>query len=338
MEFDRRDWTSMHFSTGALSPRQRLPALRDLFERAIRLDIDVHPEQPIEMTVHDAPGVRRAKMLSPLTARLTRPMQMLSDGDDTVCLMMKTGGHLALSQCGREETAQHGDGVLLVYREPAVAQFVDATYLSVRVPFAALGALAKVEVAAGRRIPRDVEALRLLRAYLAALPQRIADPHLGRLSATHIYDLIALAIGATPECRELASRRGVRAARLEAIKADLIENTRLSVEQVAMRQGISPRYVQMLFEEAGTTFSEFVVERRLDMARGMLASPRYATRSITEIAMDAGFGDLSYFNRRFKRRYLMTPSELRAQLMRGETRRSSKEVRYRGDADIDEGT
>jgi AraC-like DNA-binding protein len=312
MEFERRDWTSLHFSTRALSPRKRLPALRDLFEQAIRLNIDVHPEQPVEMTVHDAPGMRRAKMLSPLTARLTRPVRMLADGDDTICLIMKTGGYLALNQCGREEAAQKGDGVLLVYREPAVARFVDATYLSVRVPFTSLGTLANVEVAAGRRIPHDVEALRLLRAYLATLPQRIADPHLGRLSATHIYDLIALAIGATPDGRELASRRGVRAARLEAIKVDLVENPRLNVERAALRQGISPRYVQMLFEEVGTTFSEFVLERRLDVARSMLVSPRYATLSITDIAMEAGFGDLSYFNRRFKRRYLMTPSELRA--------------------------
>lgn len=323
MEVNRRDWTSLHFSTRALSPRKRLPALRDLFERAIRLDIDAHPGQPIEMTVHDAPGVRRAKMLSPLTARLTRPSQMLADGDDTICLMMKTGGHLALSQCGREETAQNGDGVLLVYREPAVAQFIDATYLSVRVPFVALGTLAKVDVAAGRRIPHDVEALRLLRVYLANLPQRIVDPHLGQLSATHIYDLIALAIGATPDGRELASRRGIRAARLEAIKADLIENSRLNVEQAAMRQGISTRYVQMLFEEAGTTFSEFALERRLEAARAMLTSPRYAALSITEIAMEAGFGDLSYFNRRFKLNYHMTPSDLRARIKRDGERDAS---------------
>ena len=312
MEFDREDWKSLHFSTRTLSPQKRLPALRDLFERSIRLEIDAQAEQAIEMTVHDAPGVRRAKMLSPLTARLTRPAPMLSDGDDTICLMMKTGGHMALSQCGREETAQEGDGVLLVYREPAVAHFVDTTYVSVRVPFTALGNLAKVDLAAGRRIPHDVEALRLLRAYLENLPQRISDPQLGRLSAAHIYDLMALAIGATPEGREIASRRGIRAARLEAIKADLIQNSRLDLDKVAMRQGISPRYIQMLFEEAGTTFSEFVLERRLELAQNMLASPRYATRSVTEIAMDAGFGDLSHFNRRFKRRFLMTPSELRA--------------------------
>jgi AraC-like DNA-binding protein len=44
----------------------------------------------------------------------------------------------------------------------------------------------------------------------------------------------------------------------------------------------------------------------------MLVSPRYANWSITTIAMEAGFNDLSYF----KRRYGMTPSDLRAQTNR----------------------
>jgi AraC-like DNA-binding protein len=226
-----------------------------------------------------------------------------------------------------EAVAHAGDGVLLVYREPAVLQFADTTYLAVRVPFTALGTLVNVELAAGRRIPRDIEALSLLRAYLANLPARIADPQLGRLSTTHIYDLIALAVGATPEGRELASRRGIRAARLEAIKADLIQNTQLSLEQLAARQAISPRYVQLLFEEAGTTFSDFALERRLDAARSMLASPRYATWSVTGIALEAGLGDLSTFNRRFKRRYHMTPSDLRAQTKRDEMLSSDFECR-----------
>ena len=314
MKVEERDCASLHFSTRELPPSKRLSALREHFGQAIRLNIDAEPGQAVEMTLHAALGLRRAKMLSSLTARLSRPVQMLADGEDTVCLMVKTGGRLSLTQHRQEAVPRVGDGVLLLYREPAILQFVDTTYLAVRVPFGALATLASgVEAAAARRIPRDTEALSLLRAYLANLPARIADPRLGQLSATHVYDLIALAIGATDEGRQLANQRGVRAARLEAIKADLIENAALNLGQLAARQGISPRYVQMLFEEAGTTFTTFALERRLDAARAMLTSPRYATWSVVAIALEAGFGDLSHFNRRFKRRYHMTPSDLRAQ-------------------------
>lgn len=305
------DGAAIHFSTRQLPPAQRLPALRDLFDRSVQLEIDAEPGHAVEMTMALAPGVRRARMLSSLTARMNRPTPMLADGEDTVCLMMKTAGHLAVTQGRREGVPQAGDGVLLVYREPASLQFVEASYLSVRVPFSALALANNVSAAAARCIPRDTEALSLLRAYVANMPDKVADPQVARLYATHIYDLISLAIGVTEEGRQIASRRGVRAARLEAIKAELVRDPGISLDRLAAQQRVSPRYVQMLFEEAGTTFSEFALERRLDLARGMLTSPRYATWSVTSIALEAGFGDVSYFNRRFKRRFLMTPTDVR---------------------------
>jgi len=42
-----------------------------------------------------------------------------------------------------------------------------------------------------------------------------------------------------------------------------------------------------------------------------LTDPLHANQKVSTIALDIGFGDLSYFNRAFRRRYGMTPSELR---------------------------
>jgi AraC-like DNA-binding protein len=44
----------------------------------------------------------------------------------------------------------------------------------------------------------------------------------------------------------------------------------------------------------------------------MLTHPRYAGMTVSAIAFAAGFGDLSHFNRDFRRRYGATPSEVRA--------------------------
>jgi len=40
-------------------------------------------------------------------------------------------------------------------------------------------------------------------------------------------------------------------------------------------------------------------------------------QAIGAIALRVGFGDLSYFNRTFRRRYGMTPSDARAQARNG---------------------
>jgi len=320
MKAEEQKYSSLRFSTRSLPASKRLPALRELFERSIQLEIDAAPGQAVEMEMHLAPGLRRAKMLSSFTARTSRPTSMLADGEDTICLMMKMGGYLELAQGHQESVPKNGDGVLLVYREPSRLQFVGATYVSVRVPFAAISTVGcDAGAAAGRRIPRDTEALSLLRNYVMNLPERVTDPQLGRLSATHVYDLIALAIGATNDGRAIALQRGVRAARLEAIKSDLIHNVALDLKQLAKRQGISTRYIQILFEESGTTFTEFALARRLEFARAILTSPRYRTWSVTAIALEAGFGDISHFNRCFKRRYSMTPTDMRAHLKNNRT-------------------
>jgi AraC-like DNA-binding protein len=61
------------------------------------------------------------------------------------------------------------------------------------------------------------------------------------------------------------------------------------------------------------TFTEFVLGQRLARAHRMLSDPRLADQKISTVAFDAGFGDLSYFNRVFRRRFGATPSELRAE-------------------------
>jgi hypothetical protein len=74
----------------------------------------------------------------------------------------------------------------------------------------------------------------------------IADPTLCKVIATHIYDLMALAIGATRDGRQIAMARGVRAARMKAIKPDFAANPSLGLAAIAARQRVTPRYVQML--------------------------------------------------------------------------------------------
>jgi len=44
----------------------------------------------------------------------------------------------------------------------------------------------------------------------------------------------------------------------------------------------------------------------------MLTDARWTDQSVAWIAFEVGFGDLSYFNRTFKRLYGATPSEIRA--------------------------
>jgi AraC-like DNA-binding protein len=72
----------------------------------------------------------------------------------------------------------------------------------------------------------------------------------------------------------------------------------------------------MLFETEDESFTEFVLNRRLMRAHRMLNDPRFAALTISAIALDAGFADLSHFNHTFRRRFGGTPSQMRKQAQR----------------------
>lgn len=125
---------------------------------------------------------------------------------------------------------------------------------------------------------------------------------------------MALTLGAHRDGEDLARGRGLSAARLVAIKLDIgksLGRTDLSVGTLARRHGVTPRYIQKLFEREGVTFTEYVIERRLAEARRMLADPRFADHGIGDIAASCGFGNLPHFTRSFRRRFGMTPSDAR---------------------------
>lgn len=175
---------------------------------------------------------------------------------------------------------------------------------------------AGIEGSQGIAIAPDHAALQLMRNYLqivdaTALP---AVPALSDHVATTIVDLVGLATGAKGDEAELAGLRGVRAARLQSILRQVRGNYRnpaLSAQLVGLQLGLSARYVQDLLAATGIGFSERILELRLQDAKEMLGSPRCLDKRIGEIAYDVGFGDISYFNRCFRRRFGCSPSAAR---------------------------
>jgi len=129
----------------------------------------------------------------------------------------------------------------------------------------------------------------------------------------HVHDLIALSVDAGREAAVRADG-SMRAARLQAIKTDIMArlgDASVGITEVAARQGATPRYVHKLFDGEGLPFSRLILQWRLERAHRMLSDERLDRWSITSTAYDAGFGDLSYFNRAFRRLYGMTPSDVR---------------------------
>ena len=306
------------FCTGDLPRCDRLSAWRDIFGRTV-CSVDIDPVTPAwfrsEATVCRAPGLG-ILMGSTAGARLTHASETVADGG--LCLMTGPMREWTVSQRGRNLVLGPGDGVLMSNADVWTMMLpVETRLVVLRVPAAAMAALVfDIDMAVARRIPGESNALRMLTRYLGVLqdPSALATARLRDLAATHVHHLLAVALGATSEATEIANGGGLRAARLQAILADIttrFADPGFSLAVVASRLGISPRYVQDVLHDTGRSFTERVTELKLCKARAMLGGTGHGAPKITDVAYDCGFDDISYFNRCFRRRFGAAPGEFR---------------------------
>ncbi len=318
----------LRFSTDVFAERERLTAWREAFCRSFA-KLDAEP-------LHDIPfQARMAMRIMPDlvvvsgygTVRKTmRTRELLVDGNDTLVFQIASCANIA-SHRGRDVAAAPGEAVLLSNADVGSATFeTEQSVIVLNLPRSVLRpSLHDLDAVLTRPVPNDNEALRLLKAYLAAIEHDPAptSEDLQRLMVAHVHDLVALALGATTDAAEIARTRGLRAARLRAAKTYVMRHLGqfdLSAVIVAAHLGVTPRYVYMLFEAEGVSFSEFVLSERLARAHRMLGALRHASDTISVIAYAAGFSDLSHFNRSFRRRYGCTPSDARAAARNGRDR------------------
>jgi AraC-like DNA-binding protein len=313
--------THFRFSTGALAECERLPAWRDVLVRTLgKVDIDPLDRDPF----HAEATACRLPALDVVSAR-SSAMHLSHtpdpSGADALVLVAAPSCAWSVSHLGRTLALHPGDAVLLSNAAAwSITLAADASYIALRLPKAALASgKSDVNAVAARSIPGANLALQLLVSYLASALaiEALSAPELSELAVAQVHHLVAVALGTTRDVAELAGGRALRTARYGAIKSDIVarvDDGELTINAIAAHHHVSARYVQMLFEQEGTTFSEFLLEQRLTRAHCMLTSPRFAACTIGAIAFEVGFNDLSYFNRSFRRRFGATPSEVRAGL------------------------
>jgi AraC-like DNA-binding protein len=314
------DCTIVRFSSEDIPAQDRLGhwnRYRDCM--SLKTDIEPVEGQPFasHFTSHIVPELLvLAGYISPV--RVRRARDPATDRNDFTLFINRTGA-VAVSSRDHAISLREGDAVLV--RADDFAGYDRASSgnsLSLRIPGAGLEPLvADLDAAVMRLVPRESQTLELLTGYASLLMQQntLASPLLRRHAVGHVYDLVGLTLGPIDDIAQAMRDRGGRAARLQAAKTWIAKHSRqhdLSVGAVAHELGMTPRYLQRLFESDGGTFSTFLLGLRLAHAHRLLRERQLADRPVSAIAYEVGFGDLSYFNRCFRRFYGTTPRDIRA--------------------------
>lgn len=303
-----------------LSDRERFHLWRDIhYSEVAAVEVGIS-EMPFEATLQAAVigDLTWAKM-SGTVNRVTRtPHSIRINSLDAYLLVMNLGRSVIGGTYGTNDVVMNTGSAFLDASQPQ--QFIGGdhnVWANLVVPRKILNdRFAGIEDKQGLLIGSGNEALGLLQNYLTMVDGMSLAPgpalldHIGDT----IVDLVGLATGAKGEDAELAGTRGLRAGRLQAVMKKIRSNYRnpaLSASLVGLQTGLSARYVQDLLSSAGGSFSERILELRLQDARAMLTDTRYQDKRIGDIALEVGFSDISYFNRSFKKRFGCSPRAAR---------------------------
>jgi AraC-like DNA-binding protein len=313
----------LRFSTDDFPEHQRIAAYRDIYgSTIIKHELELIGDQPFrfDATLCNSPDLGLA--LSRISPCLRSGNSGHNDSDHFILGIGRRGG-CRVEQRGREATIGAGEAVLTNSVDPAVVTIASTSEaVSLRIPKSVLWPkIADLYDRVARPISENTEGLLLLTNYIESIrsSEALAKPQLCELVIAHVYDLVLLILDAKGEVRHLAERGGGRAARLAAV-LQIIESRSddpgLNAIAIAALLGVTPRYIHLLLEETGRSFTHHLLERRLENASALLRDPRWRERRIADVAAGAGFTDLSHFSRAFRRRYGATPSDVRAAAMR----------------------
>ncbi|WP_233023119.1 helix-turn-helix transcriptional regulator [Rhodopseudomonas boonkerdii] len=240
------------------------------------------------------------------------PEEMARDAGKHVLIVRPSDGVVIVEQNGQRRTCMQREAIVLDASAAATFVMHDVG----RIDCLSMTRDVRTDM---RHIAHDNSGLIALGHYAAAIMRGLLPMNsaaLTDLAVDHMSGLVnAMIAEADAPTRPNGQPRDRAGISLLALKADIeagLGQPSLSLEQLASSYGVTTRYFQKLFEAEGRTFSDYLLERRLERAFQMLRDGNRMDRTVSTIAFEVGFGDLSYFNRTFKKRFNATPREIRA--------------------------
>ncbi|MBX9946934.1 MAG: helix-turn-helix domain-containing protein [Reyranella sp.] len=309
------------FSTDAFEPAGRFEAFRDALARGLfAFDLAQRGTDPYRGVVDLCiPGPVVFGQVFGSAAEFTRSPALARGCEDGVWVLLTRTGRMRIAQGEVRRDLGPGEGAIIDARRAHAGEcLVESDTWVVQVPGAELRALRPGGAALETSfLPSGAAATGLMFGLLEAHRRSgaMASAGLGAVTARSLADLVAFAMGPSARGAATVRERGLQAARRQAVLDDIAGHSLeagFGAASIARRLGITPRYVHALLEDTGRSLSEHVLDRRLALARRALTGPDGETRRIADVAYACGFGDLSYFNRMFRRQFGQTPSEARA--------------------------
>ena len=243
------------------------------------------------------------------------PLRLTANGTGTpdIVMLRATDGLLIVHHRQQTFTLASRDVILLpVDTSSEIVLPQGGRFDCAHLPHSAIAPVRKtLECLLLRRFQAECLPLQLLTNYAGyLLRQDHQDKEHASMMVAHFYSLLPVL---AQQVKDDTNPPEVPQNRVESMKAlieDNLADGSFSITDLAKAEGVTPRAIQKIFSRTGTTFSRYLLERRLVLAKNLIMADT-AARPISQIVYSVGFNDLSYFNRTFRSRYGFRPTDLR---------------------------
>lgn len=250
-----------------------------------------------------------------------RSARHVRDGDaDIYLLWLPVRGSVTISQNGRSAVIGRGHLALSSSRDPlcVVTDLDDRQeHLSYQISLPATmiqGALGDPRQQCAISYSSHLGGARIARELFLSLYEENDQMDGSSSEALAQSALSALFSAIAPDRAAHMQAAGARELKLQRLLDYIALNhsdPELSTEKAAEACDISTRYLHYLLKGRGLRFHDHLWDARLDSAYRQLADPALSRRTIAEIAYAAGFKSTAHFSRSFRRRFQLSPREVR---------------------------
>jgi AraC-like DNA-binding protein len=253
------------------------------------------------------------RMVKPYSSSAVVTRHVMSQGrqaDPKYIVHTLTRGAARLDQRGRSAILEEGDMVICAsdeyYRFDAATTHemmvveIDSAVLTGRMP--------NIDDFVAQRISGKLPGTRLLRRFMDSLWQEaresMPDKH-WQMHAHILSDMIVASLEASDN--EPAYRSDVMLTRMHNMIAERLDDFDFGPASLARDLGVAARTLQAAAARAGTTIGKMIMMHRMKKAVKLLTSQE--SKSVTQIAIECGFSDPSYFARRFQQTFGTSPKK-----------------------------
>ena len=261
----------------------------------------------------DAANLSSVKLVRVASTQLSvrrRPQDIAHISDPPYLVKFQLKGESVWSQRGREVHARPGDFVICSTAEPYSLVFRGEYEMPVLVvPESTMHRLTPdPEQFLGLRMSGEDADCGLLSSFVAQVVARmhkLPESMVHRIEA-NVLDLLGAVLAA--RARPGTVSREQLLSQVKAYIEDHLHDRHLGPATLAQVFSVSTRLIHTLFEDEPLTVGKYIRNQRLKSCRRALESSDASHLSLTDLALQWGFYDLSHMSRNFREVYGEPPS------------------------------